>query len=171
MSPEKPPIRILLFRLLTSRTALIAMNAVFTYCTALILWGVVLEMRHGQPNMHELDQIIEGMAVISIAFGVALESREDIMEILRLYPRFLCATEERIDQVCKDFGIGFLLYGLFMEIPNQMVRIPNHIVNTAGIELPTLMLSVVFVAAILLTSLMATWRLIRLPPLRKTKNH
>ena len=159
-------IRTRLFRLVTSRTALIGINATFTYCTLLILFGMVQELLHHKPDLHQLDQIIEGMAVISIAFGVALESREDIMEILGLYPRFICETEQRIDQVCKDYGIAFLLYGLFMEIPNQMVRIPNHIVNTAGIEIPAMMVCVVFLCAILVASVLATLRLLRLPALR-----
>jgi len=160
-----------LFRTLTSRSALIVMNTVFTYLTLIILWGVVMELRRSQPNWHELDQIIEGMAVISVAFGVALESREDIMVILGLYPRFACPTEHRIDQVCKDYGIGFLLFGLFMEIPNVAVRLPEYILPTEGIEVPTLAISVFFTICVLLGSVLATWRLIKLPPLRETGDH
>ena len=155
-----------LYRLLTSRAAVIVLKGLFTYFTATILSGVVLELPHGKPNFHELEQIIEGMAVLSIAFGVAQESRQDLMEILELYPRYDCATERRIDQVCHDFGIGFLLFGLFMEIPNVAVKVPDYIFPTAGIEVPTLVVSELFVVCVLVASLLATWRLLRLPPLR-----
>jgi hypothetical protein len=155
-----------IFRLLTSRGGLIVGNGIFVYFTATILAGLARQLHGGHPDYHELEQIIEGMAVLSVAFGVALESRADLMEILGLYPRFDGETERRIDQVCHDFGIGFLLFGLFMEIPNVAVKVPDSIFPSAGIETPTLLVSEVFVGAVLVASLLATWRLLKLPPLR-----
>jgi len=155
-----------IFRLLTSRGAVMVFNGIFAYFAAAVLVELFRQLHAGRPVFHELERIIESMAVLSVAFGVALESREDIMEILGLYPRFDCETERRIDQVCHDFGIGFLLFGLFMEIPNVAVKAPDTIFPTAGIEAATLRVSELLVAAVLVASLLSTWRLLRLPPLR-----
>jgi hypothetical protein len=156
-----------LSRMLTSRGALLLFNAIFIYFTALSLWGAIRPFRFGHPDAHELEAIIDGIAVLSIAFGVALECRKDIMAMLGLYPALKNATERRIDQVCHDFGIWYLLLGLLMDIPVQAVKVPEHIFATTGIEVPTLLVAVFFLAVALLAGLRASWLLLRLPPLRE----
>lgn len=161
------PLKTSLCRTLTSRPVIMAFNAMLSYFALVILCELALDLGGDTVDLQELEKIIEGMAVLAIAYGVALESREDLQEIFGLYPRYESGTERRIDQVCHDYGIGFLLFGLFMEIPNQMVKIPDYIFNTHGIELRILLLAVPFVLATLISTLLGTWRLISLPPLRE----
>ena len=155
-----------LFQLITSRWAIIAVNVIFIYFAGVVLWDFLQEWQRNHLDGKELEQVIEGMAVLSIAYGVALESREDIMAIFGLYPALETDTERRIDQVCKDYGIGLLLFGLFMEIPVQAVKVPDHIFITAGVEVQTLMVAIPFIFAVLVAGLLMIWRLLRLPPLR-----
>ena len=154
------------YRLLMSRVVLMLLNALLVYFASLILWDLGREALEGRLHAHEMEYVIEGMAVLGIAFGVALECRKDLMEIFGLYPRYESETELSIDQVCHDFGIGYLLFGLFMEIPIQAVKVPDHVFNTSGAELATLFASIPFVLATGAIGVKAIWRLFRLPPAR-----
>jgi hypothetical protein len=155
-----------IYRMLTSRTVIIGINSLLAYFALVVLCELWLDVRGDTLDLQALEKIIEGLAVLTISYGVALECRKDLQEIFGLYPAFLTEKEKRIDQVCHDFGVGLLLFGLFMEIPNQAVKIPDFLVNTHGIELRILLLAVPFVLATLIAGLLANWRLIRLPPLR-----
>lgn len=155
-----------LYQMITSRQAVIALNLVFIYFAGTVLWDFGVEWRLHTLNATELEQVIEGMAVLSVAYGVALESRVDLMEIFKLYPAFETADERRVDQVCHDYGVVLLLFGLFMEVPVQAVKVPDHIFITTGVEVRTLMVAIPFMFAALVATLKMSLRLIRLPPLR-----
>jgi hypothetical protein len=81
--------------------------------------------------IHALDDICDANGTILIAYGVVLEERESIMRILGV-----CAgnIDCKIDGLCHDLGVELLVIGLFMEVVVQLIKIPNTIVNTDGIE-------------------------------------
>ncbi|MGZ4970362.1 MAG: hypothetical protein ACXV8O_17220 [Methylobacter sp.] len=74
-----------------------------------------------------IEDILDGVATILIAYGVALEERESIMEIFRLYPSMRDQAQERVDKLCHFYGFGILLYGLIIEILVEVLKIPINI--------------------------------------------
>jgi hypothetical protein len=159
-------LRTRLLHLFVSRYTIATLNLILVYFAGTILWDFLLHLHRGHLSVDEVERIFEGLAVLSISYGVALESRQDLMPIFRLYPDHDNPTDRRIDQVCHDFGIGILLGGLFMEIPVQAVTVPDHIFFTQGLEVRVLTLATPFIGAILLAAVLLTWRLFRLPDLR-----
>ena len=92
----------------------------------------------------EAEDIIEGVGVILIAWGVALEERNKLREVLGLLNRGAREDEtyeEVLDENCHRYGLGLLLLGLFAEVGVECVKIPDRIINTAGIEGAVLMFS------------------------------
>lgn len=82
-------------------------------------------------NIIELEGICDASATILIAYGVVLEERASLMKILGIPPKVL---DDHIDHLCHDLGVELLVIGLLMEVVVQLIRIPNEIVNTDGIE-------------------------------------
>lgn len=74
-----------------------------------------------------IEDILDGIATVLVAYGVALEEREAIMEIFRLYPAMRDARQQRIDKFCHFYGFGILLYGLIIEILIEVLKIPMNI--------------------------------------------
>ena len=69
-----------------------------------------------------------------MAYGVALEERDSLMKFFKLYPRYWTEVEEATDHFSHFYGLCILLLGLFMEVSVEVVKIPNTILNTEGIE-------------------------------------
>jgi len=89
--------------------------------------------RTGMEPLKTAEEVISGLGVILIGWGVALEERHKLREIFGLIGERE-AREEAIDEACHRFGLGLLLFGLFAEIMVEAVRIPDDIINTSGIE-------------------------------------
>lgn len=87
-----------------------------------------------KDDFEELELTIEGLATIFIAYGVVLEERESLLKIFRYYPRFMNDQETRVDHICHDYGVLFLVIGLLAEVAVQLVKIPDRIFNTAKLE-------------------------------------
>ena len=87
-------------------------------------------------NHHETVDIIEGLGIIMIAWGVALEERHKIREIFHLLPkkRSEISYQNAVDENCHCFGLGFLLLGLFAEVGAECVSVPDRIINTSGLD-------------------------------------
>ncbi|NCY21611.1 hypothetical protein EBX31_06615 [bacterium] len=94
-------------------------------------------------NFHEVVEIIDGLGIIMIAWGVALEERHKILEIFHLIPKELSEInyQNAVNENCTRFGLGFLLLGLFAEVGAQCVNVPDRIINTSGLESTILLLS------------------------------
>lgn len=91
-----------------------------------------------------IEDILDGIATILIAYGVALEERESIMEVFRLYPAMRDEIQQRIDKYCHFYGLGILLYGLFIEILVEVLKIPMNILNIEIHEYTLLGIGIVF---------------------------
>ena len=94
-------------------------------------------------NHHEAVEIIEGLGIIMIAWGVALEERYKLREVFHLLPkkRSEIGYQNAVDENCHCFGLGFLLLGLFAEVGAECVSIPDRIINTTGLDDTILFLS------------------------------
>ena len=97
-----------------------------------------------QGKIEEPTDVLEGVGVVLIGWGVAIEERPSLRVIFGLAsadPAF----EAGIDLLCHASGIGLLILGLFSEIAVAAVRLPNNIVPTEGIDHWVLYVSTAFV--------------------------
>jgi hypothetical protein len=105
--------------------------------------GVRTLMHRG--DYREMLEIVTGIGVILIAWGVALEERHELRDIFNVH------SEDEdwqlaIDQGCKATGIGALVLGLFAEMCIEAIKLPNHILNTEGVNEILVGVSWVFLA-------------------------
>ena len=98
-----------------------------------------------ENDLLQLENITEGYATILIAYGVAAEERSTLMHFLRLYPANLTPLQAAIDKICHNYGLVLLLIGLFVELCEELVKMPDSIINTNGLE------SLMFYVAVILT--------------------
>lgn len=85
-------------------------------------------------DLHEPMEVVEGMGVILIGWGVALEERHALREIFALTAHEEEAWQVTVDHICHSAGIGLLVFGLFAEMCVEIVRLPNHIINTDKVD-------------------------------------
>lgn len=113
----------------------------------------------------EAGDVLEGLAIILIGYGVALEEREFFRRKAGLLAVGDPAHQARLDESCHQLGIVLLLLGLFSEIPLSLVEMPNSIFDTSGTEMHMLALSMGFQ---LLAMIFLMRHLIKLSPLGRS---
>lgn len=104
---------------------------------------VINDLLHGK--LDEPMDILEGVGVVLIGWGVAIEERPSLREIFRLEHGPNELLEKGIDGICHASGIGLLIFGLFAEIAVTAVRLPNNVVPTEGFDHVVLWVSVFFI--------------------------
>lgn len=139
-SPSGPtplPIR-LLGHILLSRWFIGAAQAAIAVILVIALGEIYLDMTSAggltKVLSKEVEEEITGVGVILIGWGVALEERQTLREIFGILPGRNEAIEQEIDHACHRAGLGLLIFGLFAEVAAECIRIPDRIINTAGIE-------------------------------------
>ncbi|MFX6861620.1 hypothetical protein ABTH25_19845, partial [Acinetobacter baumannii] len=80
--------------------------------------------------------IMEGLGVIYIGYGVVVEERASIFEAVGLYPALRTDAQEIVDHICHAYGLGYLCFGLLLEIVLYCVKLPNWLIDTEGRESP-----------------------------------
>jgi hypothetical protein len=105
--------------------------------------SVLTTLRHG--HLEEPMDILEGVGVILIGWGVAIEERPSLRVMFGLAGVGDASFEAGVDLLCHSSGIGLLIFGLFSEIAVAAVRLPNHIVPTEGFDDVVLCVSTLFV--------------------------
>jgi hypothetical protein len=104
---------------------------------------IVQDLLHGK--LDEPMEILEGVGVVLIGWGVAIEERPSLREIFHIVGGPREEIEAGIDTLCHSSGIGLLIFGLFAEIAVTAVRLPNHIIPTEGFDAPVLYFSTLLV--------------------------
>jgi len=98
-----------------------------------LLWGSAWT-----ANMHDAisqsEDLIEGVGVVLIGWGVALEERDGMAELLGSAIDLTDAREVYLSHVCHSCGLAILVLGLFAEIGMEAVKLPDHITYTNSIE-------------------------------------
>jgi hypothetical protein len=90
--------------------------------------------------------LIEGVGVVLIGWGVALEERDGMAELLGSSIDLADAREAYLSHVCHSSGLAILVLGLFAEIAMEVVKLPDHIINTNSIERGPLSIATLFLA-------------------------
>lgn len=121
-------------KILTNRWTISAIN--------LLILGIVYSTLHEAlsllinpvNNYDEIEELLDGVGMIFVAYGVALEERDTLMKFFKLYPEYYNECQNRADHNCHFFGLWLLLMGLFMEVTVELVKLPNRIFNTQGFD-------------------------------------
>ena len=121
--------------------------AVFDFLIAipmgLALFDIVSDLGSGHHS-HEAAEIVIGIGVIMIGWGVALEERKAFRDVFKV-PDDPGHVQEHIDHSCHYYGLGQLVLGLFAEICVEAIKLPDRIINTSRIEPLVLGLSLLLI--------------------------
>lgn len=119
---------------LTSRYGVVVFNLFLVSFSVISLWVMIPMILDPASHTLELENISEYLGVIFIGYGVAIEERQSFMGIFKLYPKFKTPFQDRIDHICHEYGLCYLLLGLFMEMCVACIKIPDAIIDTENIE-------------------------------------
>jgi hypothetical protein len=122
----------------------------------------VLFFRSGNDVL-PIENLLDGIATIFVAYGVALEERDTLMKFFRLYPRYLDDGQKETDAVCHFYGLSYLLVGLFMEVAIETIKLPHKVFNTVMAEEIVFGIGFVFCLAGGVLLLKNIYLLLRLP--------
>jgi hypothetical protein len=146
---------------ITSRYGITTINLLLIALSILTLRVMFPMIFDTDNNTLELENISEYMGVILIGYGVAVEERQSFMGIFKLYPAFKTTLQKHVDHLCHEYGLCYLLLGLFMEICVACIKIPNVIIDTNHIEFAIFSFSAVFLAWNTVLMLRHCWFLFR----------
>jgi hypothetical protein len=119
---------------LTHRRTIIVLNGILFLITLGVIYDAfVLFFRAGNDAL-PIENLLDGIATIFVAYGVALEERDTLMRFFRLYPQYLDEGQKETDAVCHFYGLNYLLVGLFMEVAIETIKLPHKVFNTLMAE-------------------------------------
>jgi hypothetical protein len=142
----------MLARLLLNRWTLSVLNLLILFPLVLaivelfaLLWGAAWTA-HMHDAISQSEDLIEGVGVVLIGWGVALEERNGMAELLGSSIDLTDTREVYLSHVCHSSGLAVLVLGLFAEIAMEIVRLPDHIINTNSIERWPLSIAALFLS-------------------------
>ncbi|MFH1913680.1 MAG: hypothetical protein ABIK45_05340 [Pseudomonadota bacterium] len=153
-----------LLKYIISRRGLLVVNfaiVAFIAIVAVESWELMRDTIH---NVDEIGEILDAVGIVLVAWGVALEERATLMNAFGAYKEGCPESEAMIDRECHIYGMAALLLGLFMEVTVELVKVPDAVINTFGIEHVLFGVGVLFmvVAAFLLVRMnFEMWRIAR----------
>lgn len=150
-----------LARPFSGRAAIALFNLAIMVISIDILWDMTPLILNAADDIDELERISDGLGTILIAYGVLAEERASLMKFSGLYPGMLSPVQERLDHLCHGYGMCFLVIGLFMEMGVQLVKIPDAILDTQGLETLIFGVNASFIALTLALMTRFTWRVLR----------
>lgn len=121
-------------RIFTSRWFISAIHAVIFVITVTTVYRMLILLTNMRNDFGEIEDLLDGIGTILVAYGVALEERDTIMRFFKIYPKHFNEWENATDHLCHFYGLFFLLLGLFMEVAVELVKLPYKVFNTEGIE-------------------------------------
>lgn len=110
---------------LSGRPMLIALCALLALLMAQGAWDILEDILAIDLHQHAMEEILEGLGTILVAFGVAAEERETLLKFLRVYPEGRTPAQARTDHHCHGYGLILLLVGLFVEVSVYLIRMPD----------------------------------------------
>lgn len=114
-----------LAKTLASRPVLIGLCVLLALLMAQGVWDILEDIWAIDQHQHAMEEILEGLGTILVAFGVAAEERETLLKFLRVYPGGRTPAQARTDHHCHGYGLILLLVGLFVEVAVYLIRMPD----------------------------------------------
>ena len=92
--------------------------------------GLKMTWIHLDPtdHFHEVVELWEGFGTIMVGFGVILEERKGLKQILKVELDYADET------ISHDYGILFVVTGVIIEIFAWLVKIPNAVLDSYAVE-------------------------------------
>lgn len=129
------------FLLITSRPVLIGfVLAMMLGAIPLIAaqWHFLQGFWSTQPTeeaLEDMESIIDGIGGILVAGGVFLEERETLRKMAhrvgeKVADEEISHTQEYLNEIAHQNGMGILLTGLFMEIGTLLIKMPSKLLDT-----------------------------------------
>lgn len=122
-----------LMRVLTSRYT-IGLISLLICVPMLITLTEVSRALWAKPDIKEEMEIVTGIGIIMIGWGVVLEERKTLREIFGVLGMPDEAWQEMVDHTCHHYGVGQLSIGLMAEICIELIKIPNTIIYTGEVD-------------------------------------
>jgi len=123
-------------RFLMSTGGLTLFNFILLIVFTFSIFNALMLLYNSADDAVQMDSIMNAIATILVAYGVVLEERESIFKSAGIYPAAVCEKESRIDHLCHNYGIAFLVVGLFIEVTTEIVKIPCQVINFSAVEKP-----------------------------------
>lgn len=117
---------------LASRPVLIALCTLLALLAIQGVWDIVEDFGSIDLHQHAMEEILEGLGTILVAFGVAAEERDTLLKFLHVYPEGRTPAQARTDHHCHGYGLILLLLGLFVEVSVYIIRMPD--LNTVDFD-------------------------------------
>lgn len=131
-------------RAVTSRLATMIIDLLVITLMVLSLYEMLREFV-AVPAGDAAKEIIGGISVIMIGWGVALEERASVRDVFGIRGDSDEAWQEQIDRASHGVGVMLLLTGLFAEIFLQLVHIPKSVISTESVRDGLLAIATFFV--------------------------
>jgi len=119
---------------LTSRPSIILFNLIIAAIAVLTVYHGVRLVATPANDFNEIEELLDGVGTILIAYGVAIEERASLLKFFKLCPLHEDVEERFDNRTCHFYGLMLLILGLLMETTVQAVKLPNRILNTDGLE-------------------------------------
>ena len=101
-----------------------------------LLFGILAAQRDrlAGKDVEHIADMLEGLAIILIGWGVAIEERQSLRQMAGLVETPDNERQVAIDRVSHSNGIGMLILGLFAEIGVEAVRLPDDVLPTFNFD-------------------------------------
>lgn len=133
-------------RLLISPLAIALINVMLLVPMGLSVWDVALSVLARQ-DWNEPVGIVTAIAVIMMGWGVALEERHMVRDMLGMTGRKDEERQAAVDLLCHRVGFGVLVLGLFAEVCVEMISLPDRIISVSGFEFELIAGAVLLIGA------------------------
>lgn len=114
----------LLYRL-TSRAAILLMNIAVILLMLQGSWYILRKV--GAIALHQpaMENILQGLSTILVAYGLVLQERAALLTFLKLYPHGITRQQSRVDAHCSGYGLAVILMGMFVSVAVYLIRMPD----------------------------------------------
>lgn len=142
-----------IFKLLAGRWFFLFLNIVSVYFSMV---GVLFLLHHlggcviwGPDGIEELNDVCSSISILLIALGVIMESRDVFLRISRTAED---DWQVRLNHMAEDFGVGLLLFGLFIEGAVIVLELPDLMFSSIGREFTVYLVALLMIIVSVLIS-------------------
>lgn len=135
------------------QNAISFLRLIFFYIINIALFYILIELFFEIHNLmtpylaihlHDLENAMNAAAILLVSYGVVFEESEPIMKLFYLYPKYQNEFNKELDRLSHDSGLVCLIFGLFIQIPVQLIKVSDAVVNTTDIEIYLIYISSFF---------------------------
>lgn len=155
-------LKIMAAYLFLNRYSLTIFNLLVIVMLGIALWDLGSALLGDMKEVDDMSKVTCGMGATIVSYGIVLEERKSLMRIFQCYPYYKTPQETTVDDICNDDGIVLLVIGLFVEVTQQLVEIPNDVIDTEGHEGVLFSIGCVLIIITILHMFRFCYRLIKL---------